>query len=184
MPDAPTDTRYRLADNLSATAGRIFLTGSQALARLLLSQQRADAKRGINTAGFVTGYRGSPLAGVDMAMWRARALLDDAHIKFLPAINEDMAATVMMGTQQAGVRADRTVDGVFGMWYGKGPGLDRAGDALHHGNAAGASRNGGVLLIVGDDHTAVSSSIGHASETSLIGWSIPTVNQIRKALCR
>src|SRR3546814_15150884 len=91
MPDAPTDTRYRLADNLSATAGRIFLTGSQALARLLLSQQRADAKRGINTAGFVTGHRGSPLAGVDMAMWRARALPDDAHIKFLPAINDDLA---------------------------------------------------------------------------------------------
>src|SRR3546814_12659049 len=88
-------------------------------------------------------------------MWRAQALLDDAHIKFLPAINEDMAATIMMGTQQAGVRADRTVDGVFGMWYGKGTGLDRAGDALHPGNAAGAYRNGGGRLLSGDDHTEI-----------------------------
>src|SRR3546814_13315443 len=108
-------------------------------------------------------------------MWRARALLDDAHIKFLPAINEDMAATVMMGTQQAGVRADRTVDGVFGMWYGKGPGLDRAGDALHHGNAAGASRNGGVLPIVGGDNTAAASSIGPADATNHTGWDNPTL---------
>src|SRR3546814_2457150 len=87
-----------------------------------------------------------------------------------------MAATAVMGTQQAGVRADRKVDGVFALWYGKGPGVDRAGDALHHGNAAGASRHGGVLVVVGDDHTAVSSSIPHASEASLIGWQMPVVH--------
>ena len=170
------DTQYQLGDNLTASNGRVFLTGTQALVRMLLAQRRADQKRGLNTAGFVTGYRGSPLAGVDMAMWRAQKLLDDHQVSFLPAINEDLGATIIMGTQQAGLREDRTVDGVFGMWYGKGPGVDRAGDALHHGNAAGASKNGGVLLIVGDDHTAASSSIPHASENSLIAWSIPIVH--------
>lgn len=170
------DTQYQLAHNLTASSGRVFLTGTQALVRMLLAQRRSDQRRGLNTAGFVTGYRGSPLAGVDLAMWRSKELLDAHQISFLPAINEDLGATIVMGTQQAGVRDDRCVDGVFGMWYGKGPGVDRAGDALHHGNAAGASRNGGVLLIVGDDHTAASSSIPHASETSLAAWSIPIVH--------
>ncbi|HUH60318.1 MAG TPA: indolepyruvate ferredoxin oxidoreductase family protein [Candidimonas sp.] len=174
---APTiAATYALDDNLSATSGRIFLTGTQALLRLLLSQRRADRLRGLNTSGFVTGYRGSPLAGVDLALWRTQETLVQHQVRFLPAINEDLAATILMGTQQAGVRDDRTVDGVFGMWYGKGPGVDRAGDALHHGNAAGASRNGGVLLIVGDDHTAASSSIAHASETSLSALGIPIVH--------
>ncbi len=170
------DTQYQLSNNLTASSGRIFLTGTQALVRMLLAQRRADQRRGLNSAGFVTGYRGSPLASVDLAMWRAKGLLDDHQISFLPAVNEDLGATIVMGTQQAGVREDRRVDGVFGMWYGKGPGVDRAGDALHHGNAAGASRNGGVLLIVGDDHTAASSSIPHASETSLLAWGIPIVH--------
>src|SRR3546814_18675690 len=96
---------------------------------MLLAQRRADRARGLNTAGFVTGYRGSPLAGVDMAMWRARKQLDEHQVSFLPSINEDLGATIVMGTQQAGTRDDRTVDGVFAMWYGKGPGVDRAGDA-------------------------------------------------------
>ncbi len=176
MPAPHIDTQYRLSDNLTATSGRIFLTGTQALVRMLLAQRRSDERHGLNTAGFVTGYRGSPLAGVDLAMWRAQGLLEKNCVSFLPAINEDLAATIVMGTQHAGVRDDRRVDGVFGMWYGKGPGVDRAGDALHHGNAAGASRNGGVLLIVGDDHTAASSSIPHASETSLQAWNIPIVH--------
>ncbi|MDS1140372.1 indolepyruvate ferredoxin oxidoreductase family protein [Pusillimonas sp. SM2304] len=170
------DTQYRLDDNLTADTGRIFLTGTQALLRMLLAQRKADQARGLNTAGFVTGYRGSPLAGVDMAMWRAKQQLEAQQISFLPAINEDLGATIVMGTQQAGVREDRKVDGVFAMWYGKGPGVDRAGDAIHHGHAAGASRNGGVLLIVGDDHTAASSSIPHASETSLLAWGVPVIH--------
>ncbi|WP_144632725.1 indolepyruvate ferredoxin oxidoreductase family protein [Bordetella genomosp. 13] len=170
------DLEYQLSDNLTRTHGRVFLTGTQALLRMVLTQRRRDRERGLNTAGFVSGYRGSPLGGVDMAMWKAKKLLDENQVRFLPGINEDMAATTVMGTQQAGVRADRKVDGVFAMWYGKGPGLDRAGDALHHGNAAGASRHGGVLMVVGDDHTAVSSSIPHASEASLIGWQIPVVH--------
>ncbi|RTZ39926.1 indolepyruvate ferredoxin oxidoreductase family protein [Candidimonas sp. SYP-B2681] len=176
MPATTIASQYQLADNLTATSGRIFLTGTQALIRMLLAQRRADQQHGLNTAGFVTGYRGSPLAGVDLAMWRAQNLLNEKKISFLPAINEDLGATIVMGTQQAGVREDRSVDGVFAMWYGKGPGVDRAGDALHHGNAAGASKQGGVLLIVGDDHTAASSSIPHASEASLAAWSIPIVH--------
>ncbi|MEB2399467.1 MAG: indolepyruvate ferredoxin oxidoreductase family protein [Alcaligenaceae bacterium] len=176
MPAVQLDTQYRLEDNLNATSGRVFLTGTQALIRMLLSQRRADRRRGLNTAGFVTGYRGSPLAGVDMAMWRAREALETHQVSFLPSINEDLGATIVMGTQQAGVRDDKKVDGVFAMWYGKGPGVDRAGDALHHGNAAGASRHGGVLLVVGDDHTAASSSIPHASESTLLSWNIPIVH--------
>jgi hypothetical protein len=176
MATHETDMEYRLEDGLTASGGRVFLTGTQALVRMLLSQREADKAAGLNTAGFVTGYRGSPLGGVDMAMWRAQKHLDAHQISFLPAVNEDLGATMAMGTQQAGARQDRKVDGVFALWYGKGPGLDRAGDALHHGNAAGASAHGGVLLVVGDDHTAASSSIPHASETSLIGWSIPVIN--------
>ncbi|MFY2624711.1 pyruvate ferredoxin oxidoreductase, partial [Achromobacter dolens] len=175
-PEPTLDLDYQLADNLTRETGRIFLTGTQALVRIMLTQRRIDRERGLNTAGFVSGYRGSPLGGVDMAMWKAQKALDANQISFLPGINEDMAATAVMGTQQAGMRADRNVDGVFAMWYGKGPGVDRAGDALHHGNAAGASRHGGVLVVVGDDHTAVSSSIPHASEASLIGWQMPIVH--------
>ncbi|WP_434645303.1 indolepyruvate ferredoxin oxidoreductase family protein [Achromobacter piechaudii] len=175
-PEPQLDLDYQLADNLTRESGRIFLTGTQALVRIMLTQARVDRQRGLNTAGFVSGYRGSPLGGVDMAMWKSKKALDANKISFLPGINEDMAATAVMGTQQAGVRDDRNVDGVFAMWYGKGPGVDRAGDALHHGNAAGASRSGGVLVVVGDDHTAVSSSIPHASEASLIGWQMPIVH--------
>ncbi|MEI2418587.1 indolepyruvate ferredoxin oxidoreductase family protein [Orrella sp. JC864] len=174
--DTVLDQDYELDDNLARTEGRIFLTGTQALVRMLLAQRRLDAAQGLNTAGFVSGYRGSPLGGVDMAMWRARQTLQAHQIRFVPAINEDLAATMLMGTQQAGMRTDRKVDGVFGLWYGKGPGLDRAGDALHHGHAAGASQHGGVLVVVGDDHTAVSSSIPHASEPSLMGWGMPIVH--------
>lgn len=170
------DTHYRLDQNLTADNGRIFLNGTQALVRLLIKQKQRDRRHGLNTAGFVTGYRGSPLAAVDTTLWKARSVLDEHQVTFLPAINEDLAATIVMGTQQAGVRDDRHVDGVFALWYGKGPGVDRAGDALHHGHAAGASRHGGVLMIVGDDHTASSSSIPHASEHSLKAWGIPVVN--------
>src|SRR3546814_1344953 len=115
MPVPTLDTQYRLDENLTATSGRIFLTGTQALLRMLLAQRRADRARGLNTAGFVTGYRGSPLAGVDMAMWRARKHLDEHQVSFLPSINEDLGATIVMGTQQAGTREARTVDKLFGI---------------------------------------------------------------------
>jgi len=173
---APVDLDYRLDDNLTRTSGRIFLTGTQALVRLLLAQKRADEARGLNTAGYVSGYRGSPLAALDLQMWRAREALETHDIRFLPGVNEDLAATMMLGTQQVGLADDRRVDGVFSMWYGKGPGVDRAGDALHHGNAAGASRHGGVLLVIGDDHAATSSTIPHGSDLSLMGWGVPIVH--------
>ena len=176
MAANPKPQQYRLQDNLTAQNQRIFLTGTQALLRMLLSQRRRDRLQGFNTAGFVSGYRGSPLGGVDQAMWKATAELDAHDIRFVPAINEDLAATMVMGSQQAGLHPQRKVDGVFGMWYGKGPGVDRAGDALHHGHAAGASRLGGVLLIVGDDHTAASSSIPHASDATLASWNIPVIH--------
>src|SRR3546814_3301100 len=120
------DLDYHRQDNLTRTRGRVFLTGTQALVRVLLAQRRLDRERGLNTAGFVSGYRGSPLGGVDMAMWKAAPILDAHQVTFVPGINEDMAATAVMGTQQAGGRADRKVDGVFALWYGKGPGVDRA----------------------------------------------------------
>lgn len=170
------DRGYQLRDYRTKRDGRIFLTGTQAFVRMLLTQKRCDESAGLRTAGFVSGYRGSPLAAVDMEMWRAKQDLDQDQIRFLPAINEDMAATAIMGTQQVGLDPERTVDGVFAMWYGKGPGIDRSGDALRHGSAAGTSRRGGVLMVVGDDHAAVSSSIPHASDSSLMGWGIPIIH--------
>ena len=170
------ETGYRLEDNRTARAGRVFLTGTQALVRLLFRQRQEDQARGWNTAGYVSGYRGSPLAGVDTELWRAKSDLAEHGIRFLPAINEDLAATAVMGTQQVGLDPEREVDGVFAMWYGKGPGVDRAGDAIRHGNAAGTSRRGGVLMVVGDDHAATSSSIPNASDLSLMGWGIPIVH--------
>ncbi|WP_153141674.1 indolepyruvate ferredoxin oxidoreductase family protein [Paraburkholderia agricolaris] len=173
---ANIDLDYQLQDNLTRRSGRVFLSGTQALVRLLFSQQAFDQSRGINTAGYVTGYRGSPLAGVDFELWRSKNRLEEHAIKFVPGVNEDLAATAMMGTQRVEGEQDRKFVGVFGMWYGKGPGVDRAGDALRHGNAAGSSPHGGVLLIVGDDHAATSSSIPNASDYSLLGWGIPIVN--------
>ena len=170
------DRNYRLEDNRSRLEGRIFMTGTQALVRMLLMQKAMDERDGLSTAGFVSGYRGSPLAAVDMEMWRARKDLDAAGVRFLPAVNEDLAATAVIGTQQVQGDAERKVDGVFAMWYGKGPGVDRAGDAIHHGHAAGSSSRGGVLMVVGDDHAATSSSIPHASDLSLMGWGIPIVH--------
>lgn len=170
------DLEYRLSDNLTRRSGRVFLNGTQALVRLLISQREFDRSRGLNTAGYVTGYRGSPLAGVDFELWRSRELVASHDVRFVPGVNEDLAATAVIGTQRVESEAARKVDGVFGMWYGKGPGVDRAGDALRHGNAAGASARGGVLLIVGDDHAATSSSIPNASDYSLMGWGIPIVH--------
>lgn len=167
---------YQLKDNVHATTGRVFLTGTQALVRMLLSQARRDAEANLHTAGFVSGYRGSPLGGVDTTMWHHSKALDAAHIRFQPAINEDLAATMLMGTQQLDTHPDKTVDGVFGMWYGKGPGVDRAGDALQHGHAAGASHKGGVLVVVGDDHIGVSSSIPHSSEQALRHFRMPIIH--------
>ena len=166
----PLDSRY------TNTTGRVFMTGTQALVRMLLDQARLDAAAGLATGGLVSGYRGSPLATFDVELWRANRHLDGHKIDFLPAVNEDMAATIMAGAQQAEQQPSTTVDGVFGLWYGKGPGVDRSGDAIKHGNMYGSSPNGGVLMMAGDDHGCVSSTISHQSEYGFIGASLPVLN--------
>jgi indolepyruvate ferredoxin oxidoreductase len=173
---ATIDLDYRLHDAITRAEGRVFASGTQALVRMLVMQRLADRRDAIDSAGFISGYRGSPLAGVDTEAWRNKAALAAHDIKFLPAVNEDLAATAVSGTQRVGDDPARTVDGVFALWYGKGPGVDRAGDAIRHGHAAGASGKGGVLLVVGDDHAATSSSIPNASDLSLMGWNIPIVH--------
>ncbi|WP_284614897.1 indolepyruvate ferredoxin oxidoreductase family protein [Aquabacterium humicola] len=167
---------YRLADNLAARTGQVFLTGTQALVKLLLMQRVLDAEQGLRTAGFVSGYRGSPLGMVDLQLWKAKPLLEAARIDFLPAINEDLAATACLGTQRVAFDPQRTVDGVTAMWYGKGPGVDRSGDALKHGNAYGSSALGGVLVVAGDDHGCVSSSMPHQSDLAMMAWSMPVLH--------
>ncbi|WP_438395072.1 indolepyruvate ferredoxin oxidoreductase family protein [Caballeronia sp. DA-9] len=172
----PPLAAYQLTDNLNASQGRIFLTGTQALVRLVLMQRQLDRAAGLNTAGFVSGYRGSPLGMVDQQLWKAKKLLASHDVRFLPAINEELGGTAVLGTQRVESDSERTVDGVFAMWYGKGPGVDRAGDALKHGNAYGSSPHGGVLVVAGDDHGCVSSSMPHQSDQAMIGWHMPVVN--------
>ena len=151
LPASLARRDYALADNLGASAGTVFLTGTQALIRLAMMQRARDAAAGLDSRGFISGYRGSPLGMVDQQAWRAAKLLDAAGVRFLPAINEELGATAVLGTQRVESDPERTADGVFAMWYGKGPGVDRAGDALKHGNAYGSSPQGGVLVVVGDD---------------------------------
>ncbi|MEI8327301.1 MAG: pyruvate ferredoxin oxidoreductase, partial [Betaproteobacteria bacterium] len=167
---------YRLDDNLTAQAGRILISGTQALVRLTLMQARLDAQRGWNTGGFVCGYRGSPLGGVDQALWKAQALLDQHRVRFMPAINEEMAAAAALGTQRVASDPQRRVDGVHTLWYGKGPGVDRAGDTLRHGAAYGASPQGGVLVVAGDDHGCVSSGMPFQSDLAMQAWSMPVLH--------
>ena len=167
---------YRLEDRYAQQSGRVFMTGTQALVRIVLDQARRDRAAGRNTAGFVSGYRGSPLGGVDLELWKIRERLAESGVEFLPAVNEDLAATAVLGSQQVETNPDRTAEGVFAMWYGKGPGVDRAGDALKHGNAYGSSPNGGVLVVAGDDHGCVSSSMPHQSDVAFMAWFMPTLN--------
>jgi indolepyruvate ferredoxin oxidoreductase len=164
------DDKYDLAE------GRIFLTGVQALVRLPLVQRRRDRAAGLHTAGYVTGYRGSPLATYDLQLDRARKWLEAEGVRFQPGLNEDLALTSVWGSQQAETRGDGKHDGVFALWYGKGAGVDRSGDAFRHGSNAGASRHGGVLILLGDDHRAESSSAVHASEFSMVDFNIPVLN--------
>ena len=174
-PAFPLDN-YELDDRYRRESGRVFLTGTQALVRIPLMQRTMDKAAGLNTAGFISGYRGSPLGAFDLELWRAQSFLDEHGIEFLPAVNEDLAATAVLGSQQVETDPDRTVDGVFGIWYGKGPGVDRAGDALKHGNAYGSSPNGGVLVVAGDDHGCVSSSMPHQSDVAFMTFMMPNLN--------
>ena len=167
---------YQLSDCYQQTEGRVYMTGTQALVRILLNQSHQDKTAGLNTGGFVSGYRGSPLGGVDLELWRQKQRIKEAGIEFLPAVNEDLAATAVLGSQQVETNPDKTVDGVYGLWYGKGPGIDRSGDALKHGNAYGSSPTGGVLVVAGDDHGCVSSSMPHQSDVAFMAWFMPTLN--------
>ncbi|MEN9417134.1 MAG: hypothetical protein RI988_754 [Pseudomonadota bacterium] len=165
----------QLADALWAERGTIYLTGTQALLRTLLMQRARDAARGLDTQGFLSGYRGSPLGAVDQAVWKAGPKLGERGIRFLPAVNEELAATAVLGTQRVEADPARTAAGVFAMWYGKGPGVDRAGDAIKHGNAYGSSPTGGVLVVAGDDHGCVSSSMPHQSDRAFQAWHMPVL---------
>lgn len=164
-----------LEDKYSLSKGQVYASGTQALVRLPLMQKERDRRAGLNTAGYVSGYRGSPLGGVDLALWGAKSQLSEKEITFQPGLNEDLAATAVWGTQQVNLRDNAKYDGVFGMWYGKGPGVDRSADVLKHANSAGTSPNGGVLLLAGDDHAAKSSSVAHQSEHILIACGIPVL---------
>lgn len=165
-----------LEDKYTRQSGRIYVTGSQALVRLAMLQRQRDAAAGLSTAGFISGYRGSPLGGYDLALWKAAQHLRDNDIQFQPGVNEDLAATSVWGTQQTGLGGRSKHDGVFGIWYGKGPGVDRSGDPMKHGNMAGSAPHGGVLLLFGDDPLAKSSTLAHQSEQALMASMIPVLN--------
>lgn len=164
-----------LDDKYTANSGTLYMTGNQALVRLPLLQKQRDIKNGLNTAGYISGYRGSPIGTYDMELVRARKYLDANDIVFQPGVNEDLAATSVWGTQQLEAESDRKYDGVFAAWYGKGPGVFRSGDALKHGCFYGASKQGGVLIITGDDHTAKSSTIAHYSDPEMIAHGSPVL---------
>jgi len=163
----------QLDDKYALEEGQIYITGTQALARLPLMQRRRDLAEGLNTAGFISGYRGSPLGGFDQTLWKAQKFLDANQITFTPGINEDLGATAVWGSQQLPLFKGARVQGVFSMWYGKGPGVDRSGDAFKHANAAGSSLYGGVLALAGDDHACKSSTLPHQSEYAFMDASIP-----------
>ncbi|MDH3660300.1 MAG: indolepyruvate ferredoxin oxidoreductase family protein [Alphaproteobacteria bacterium] len=168
--------QVELEDKYQKVDGRIYLTGIQALVRLPLLQRQLDLAAGHNTAGYISGYRGSPLGNFDQQLASARRFLDAHHVKAQPGVNEDMAATALWGTQQINLFGDGAYDGVFGMWYGKGPGVDRTGDVFRHANLAGTAPLGGVLVLMGDDHTCESSTTAHQSEYGLVDAMIPILN--------
>ncbi|MFT7139204.1 MAG: indolepyruvate ferredoxin oxidoreductase, partial [Sulfitobacter sp.] len=168
--------KVRLEDKYTQNSGRVFLTGNQALARLPMLQQERDRAAGINTAGFISGYRGSPLGGLDKTLWQASSFLEDHNIYFKPGVNEDLAATAVWGSQQVNIFEGAKYDGVFAMWYGKGPGVDRSGDVFKHANHAGTSKHGGVLVVAGDDHGCKSSTLPHQTEYAFVDAMMPILN--------
>jgi indolepyruvate ferredoxin oxidoreductase len=165
-----------LNDRYDLSKTQVLLNGTQALVRLMLMQKARDARAGLHTAGYVTGYRGSPLGAVDMQMARAGDILRASDITFQPGLNEDLAATALWGSQQAELRGEGKFDGVFGLWYGKGPGVDRSGDVMRHANMAGTSPHGGVIMAMGDDHTGESSTTLHQSDWAMVDAYMPIVS--------
>ena len=170
-----------LEDKYTLDEGRIYATGIQALVRLPLVQISRDRADGLRTAGYVTGYRGSPLGAYDQQLQLARRHLDAAGVIHQPAVNEDLAATACQGTQQVGLVRPGRHDGVFAIWYGKGPGVDRSGDAVRHGNLFGSSPHGGVLMLLGDDHICESSTTAHQSEYAMVDALVPVLNPAGRA---
>jgi len=170
------DLTYTLNDKYARERGRVYLTGVQALVRLPMMQALRDRAAGLSTGGFISGYRGSPLGGLDLNLWRAKKYLAADGIEFAAGLNEDLAATAVWGSQQVNLWPGATVDGVYAMWYGKGPGVDRSGDVFKHANAAGTSRYGGVLALAGDDHACRSSTLPHQSEHEFISAMMPVLN--------
>ncbi len=169
-------TGVTLADKFDLAKDRVLLSGAQAVVRLALTQKERDRRAGLNTAGFISGYRGSPLGGLDQQFWRAEAELAASDVTFTPGLNEDLAATAVWGSQQAEMRGEGRYDGVFGLWYGKGPGVDRTGDVFRHANFDGSSRHGGVVALMGDDHTCESSTTAHQSEFAFVDAMMPILN--------
>ena len=165
-----------LNDKFDLEKSQVLMNGTQALVRLMLMQKARDMAAGLNTAGYVTGYRGSPLGAVDFQMTRAAKFLAASDVKFEEGLNEDLAATALWGAQQAELRGEGKFEGVFGLWYGKGPGVDRTGDVMRHANMAGTSVNGGVVMAMGDDHTGESSTVLHQSEFALVDAYMPIVS--------
>ena len=174
-PGAASTHGLSLQDKYTQDTGRVYLSGTQALVRLPLMQKLRDQQAGLNTGGYISGYRGSPLGGLDQALWKAKQHLAAHDVVFQPGVNEDLAATAVWGTQRVNLFPGATRDGVFGMWYGKGPGVDRSVDVLKHANSAGSAAHGGVLMLAGDDHAAKSSSVAHQSEHVLIASGIPVL---------
>ncbi len=167
---------HTLDDKFDLDQQHQLLTGTQAIVRLMLMQKVRDRQAGLQTAGYVTGYRGSPIAGLEVAFQRAAGLIAQNDIVFQPGLNEDLAATALWGCQQAELRGEGKYDGVFGLWYGKGPGVDRTGDVFRHANHAGSSKHGGVVALLGDDHTCESSTSAHQSEFAMVDFMIPVLN--------
>ncbi|MGR3289870.1 MAG: indolepyruvate ferredoxin oxidoreductase family protein, partial [Paracoccaceae bacterium] len=165
-----------LHDKFDLDKSTVLMNGTQALVRLMLNQKARDTAAGLNTAGYVTGYRGSPVGSVDAQMNKARADLEAADVLFHEGLNEDLAATALWGTQQAELRGEGKFDGVFGLWYGKGPGVDRSGDVMRHANMAGTSPYGGVLMAMGDDHTGESSTTLHQSDWAVMDAYMPVLS--------
>jgi len=170
LHDVSLDDKFDLAKQ------RVFLTGAQAVVRMLMMQRELDRQTGLNTAGFVSGYRGSPLGGLDLQLWKAKKQLAASDIVFQPGLNEELAATACWGSQQTELLGEGKHDGVFTVWYGKGPGVDRSGDVFRHANLAGSSKHGGALALMGDDHTAESSTNAHATEFLFVDTMIPILN--------
>ena len=169
--DRPSD--FTLEDRYTLENGRVIMSGIQALARLPMDQHRADKRRGIHTGSLITGYRGSPIGVLDIILEQIPSLLNEHHIRFIPAVNEELAATAILGSQTANLLPNPKYDGVLGVWYGKGPGVDRSGDAFKHANLTGIGRYGGVLALAGDDPSCKSSTIPSHSEVALYDALMP-----------